>query len=389
MAKMLEAKVNGSGAKPAPVKLVTSSGPAAPAGEIEVSPANLAFAEDLYYQYARDPGSVTPEWRRYFEQLERTAPRNGAGAPASVVPPTSFARSVFDGPPPSAPGAIQSRISVRLLSERVQRLVEGYREFGHLFADLDPLGLLKRGAPQIVLADYGLTDEDLDLVFSSENVAGPDRKTLRDLVDLLQETYCRKIGVQLSHIHDLELRSWLLERIETSRNRLALSRADRMRLFEQVIGAEVFEQFLQNKFLGSKRFSLEGAESLIPMLERLVERAARSNVSEIVIGMAHRGRLNVLANVLKKPASQIFTEFQDKLDSSADPTDSSGAGDVKYHLGYSIDRVFGSGNDEHRVHLSLTFNPSHLEWVNTVVQGRVRAKQDRLADTARTRACRS
>src|SRR6185312_3358914 len=387
MAKMLEAKANGSsGAKHAPVKLVTSSEPAAPPGGTGgISPANLAFAEELYYQYARDPGSVTPEWRRYFEQLERTTPRNGtAGAATSVVPPTSFARSVFDGPPPSAPGAIQSRISVRLLSERVQRLVEGYREFGHLFADLDPLGLLKRGgAPDLALADYGLAQEDMELVFSSENVAGPDRKTLRDLVDLLRETYCRKIGVQLGHLHEVELRAWLLHRIESSRNRLALSRAERMKIFEQVIGAEVFEQFLQNKFLGSKRFSLEGAESLIPMLERLVERAARSSVSEIVIGMAHRGRLNVLANVLKKPASQIFAEFQDKLD-NADVGDT-GSGDVKYHLGYSVDRVFSSGNEEHKVHLSLTFNPSHLEWVNTVVQGRVRAKQDRLGDSARTR----
>jgi 2-oxoglutarate dehydrogenase E1 component len=386
MAKMLEAKPNGSGAKPAPVKLVTSAGPATPPDASEgISPANLAFAEELYYQYARDPASVSPEWRRYFERLERATPRNGtAAAPDAVVPPTSFKRSVFDGPPPSAPGAIQSRISVRLLSERVQRLVEGYREFGHLFAELDPLGLVNRGAPAISLADYGLADEDLDLVFSSENVAGPDRTTLRDLVELLRETYCRKIGVQLGHLHDLELRSWLLHRIESARNRLALTRADRMRILDQVIGAEVFEQFLQNKFLGSKRFSLEGAESLIPMLERLVERAARSSVSEIVIGMAHRGRLNVLANVLKKPASQIFAEFQDKLD-KVDPGDSSGGGDVKYHLGYSIDRTFGSGADEHRVHLSLAFNPSHLEWVNTVVQGRVRAKQDRLADAARTR----
>jgi 2-oxoglutarate dehydrogenase E1 component len=381
---MLEAKLNGSGAKPAPVKLVSPGAPDELAAPEAISPANLAFAEDLYYQYARDPGSVTPEWRRYFEQLERTAPLNGAPATAAV-PPTSFARSVFDGPPPSPPGAIQSRISVRLLSERVQRLVEGYREFGHLFADLDPLGLMKRAAPQIALSDYGLADEDLELVFSSENVAGPDRTTLRDLVELLRETYCRKIGVELAHLHDIELRAWLLNRMESTRNRLPMTRADRRRVFEQVIGAEVFEQFLQNKFLGSKRFSLEGAESLIPMLERLVERAARSNVSDIVIGMAHRGRLNVLANVLKKPASQIFTEFQDKLDANADPADTSGGGDVKYHLGFSIDRRFGEGADEHKVHLSLTFNPSHLEWVNTVVQGRVRAKQDRLADTARTR----
>ena len=154
---------------------------------------------------------------------------------------------------------------MRLLSERVQRLVEGYREVGHLHADLDPLGLVQRGSPEIALENYGLADEDLDLVFSSENVSGPKRKTLRDLVSLLRETYCRTIGVQMSHLNDVELRSWLQTRMETTRNRLPMLRADRIRVFQQVIGAEVFEQFLQNKFLGSKRFSLEGAESLIPL----------------------------------------------------------------------------------------------------------------------------
>jgi 2-oxoglutarate dehydrogenase E1 component len=233
------------------------------------------------------------------------------------------------------------------------------------------------------LEDQGLADEDLDLVFSSENVAGPDRTTLRDLNELLRETYTRQIGVELAHLHDIELRGWLQNRMERTRNRLALTRVDRMRLLDQIIGAEVFEQFLQNKFVGAKRFSMEGAESLIPLLERLIERAARSNVVEIVIGMAHRGRLNVLANVLKKPPSQIFGEFLDKQD----PSEDAGSGDVKYHLGFSVDRTFAgaAGPDAHKVHLSLTFNPSHLEWVNTVVQGRVRAKQDRINDGGRTR----
>jgi 2-oxoglutarate dehydrogenase E1 component len=406
MPNMLELEVNGAGAARAGVDMVEPAGsknhetagePGQVTGQSPEIDAlaldNLGFAEELYFKYLRDPASVDPEWRRTFAALEGGGGRNGAG-PAALLPPTAFPRSIFagraatpaalDGPPASAPGAIQSRISMRLLSERVQRLVEGYREMGHLFADLDPLGLTTRPSPHIALQDFGLTEEDLDLVFSSENVAGPTRKTLRDLVAQLRETYCRKIGVQTSHLHDLELQAWLQSRMESTRNRLPLTREDRIRIFQQVIGAEVFEQFLQNKFLGSKRFSLEGAESLIPLLERLVERAARSSVGEIVIGMAHRGRLNVLANVLKKPASQIFAEFQDKLDEKADLSD--GGGDVKYHLGFSIDRVFGEGSDEHRVHLSLTFNPSHLEWVNTVVQGRVRAKQDRLGDTTRSRA---
>ena len=347
---------------------------------------NLAFAEELYFQFLRDPGSVEPAWRAYFQGLD--GGNNGAArTPAASIPPAAFARSIFASAP--APKIAEgnptaSRTSVRLLSERVQRLVEAYRELGHLNANLDPLGLVKRTGAPVRLEDQGLAEEDLDLVFSSENVAGPDRTTLRDLVGLLRETYTRQIGVELAHLHDVELRGWLQNRMERTRNRLVLNREARMHLLDQVIGAEVFEQFLQNKFLGAKRFSMEGAESLIPLLERLIERAARSNVVEIVIGMAHRGRLNVLANVLKKPPAQIFAEFLDKQDPAAD---ASSGGDVKYHLGYSIDRTFSNtnGGPDHKVHLSLTFNPSHLEWVNTVVQGRVRAKQDRINDGGRTR----
>jgi 2-oxoglutarate dehydrogenase E1 component len=383
MANGLDAKANGRGTPrspvaPAPEAHEAGPGPADFSG---LAVSNYAFAEELYYQYLRDPGSVEPGWRRYFDTLGR---ENGVGAStaAAAVPPAAFKRSIFagNGVTASAAGAIASRTSVRLLSERVQRLVEAYRELGHLAANLDPLGLVKRKPPPLALEDFGLEAEDLDLVFSSENVAGPDRTTLRDLVQLLHETYCRSIGVELAHLHDVELRSWLQSRMEATRNRLVLTRADRLQIFRQVIGAEVLEQFLQNKFLGYKRFSLEGAESLIPLMERLIERAARSNVVEIVIGMAHRGRLNVLANVLQKPASEIFAEFQDKVD----PGDPNSGGDVKYHLGFSIDRTF-DGGDPHRVHVSLAFNPSHLEWVNTVVQGRVRAKQDRVTDLGRTR----
>jgi 2-oxoglutarate dehydrogenase E1 component len=381
---MIDVKMNGSGAAhPSP-----DNAPAGGSAGNGFSTANLAFAEELYFQYLKDPNSVEPAWRAYFQGLSSS---DGSGVrergAAALIPPANFARSIFA--PVSAPkiaegNSVASRTSVRLLSERVQRLVEAYRELGHLSATLDPLGLVKRKGAPLRLEDHGLADEDLDLVFSSENVAGPDRTTLRDLVELLRETYTRSIGVELAHLHDVELRGWLQNRMERTRNRLALGRADRMRLLEQVIGAEVFEQFLQNKFLGAKRFSMEGAESLIPLLERLIERAARSNVVEIVIGMAHRGRLNVLANVLRKPPSQIFAEFLDKQDPAED---ANAGGDVKYHLGYSIDRSFpgAAGPEAHKVHLSLTFNPSHLEWVNTVVQGRVRAKQDRISDGGRTR----
>src|SRR3954447_7868457 len=400
MANGLDVNVNGSATTRKPgeaAALVPSNGTAVAAGaaggaDDELTGfalANLPFVEDLYFQFLEDPASVDPTWRRTFQALNGNN-GNDAGASA-LVPPAAFKRSIFGGTgvsPHASVGVTGNRISVRLLSERVQRLVEGYRELGHLTANLDPLGLVRRKLPPIALEDFGLADEDLDLVFSSENVAGPDRTTLRELVELLRETYSRTIGVELAHLHDVELRSWLQNRMESTRNRLPLTRADRVRILDQVIGAEVLEQFLQNKFLGYKRFSLEGAESLIPMLERLIERAARSNVVEIVIGMAHRGRLNVLANVLQKPASEIFAEFQDKID----PNDPGTGGDVKYHLGFSIDRTFGnvgstaSDPATHKVHVSLAFNPSHLEWVNTVVQGRVRAKQDRVADSARTRS---
>jgi 2-oxoglutarate dehydrogenase E1 component len=391
---MIEAKVNNLAAEREDSSAPREDGDSGPTGggpggggggfSNGLALSNLAFAEELYFQFLRDPASVEPGWRAYFQGLDGANRERG---PAALIPPAAFARSIFS--PAPAPkiadgNPMASRTSVRLLSERVQRLVEAYRELGHLSANLDPLGLLKRAGAPLRLVDHGLADEDLDLVFSSENVAGPDRTTLRDLVELLRETYTRQIGVELAHLHDVELRGWLQNRMERTRNRMALSRVDRMRMLEQVIGAEVFEQFLQNKFLGAKRFSMEGAESLVPLLERLIERAARSGVAEIVIGMAHRGRLNVLANVLKKPASQIFAEFLDKQDGNGDP---GSGGDVKYHLGYSIDRTFTgpSGGEAHKVHLSLTFNPSHLEWVNTVVQGRVRAKEDRISDTGRTR----
>jgi 2-oxoglutarate dehydrogenase E1 component len=341
-----------------------------------VNAQNLAFVEELYYQWRSDPASVDSAWRSYFESVDGAA---GDDARSAAAPPASFARSIFAGSAAAAPTRSKAAMA-SVAAERVQRLIEAYREHGHLSADLDPLGLVKRAGAQLALEDYGLSEADLGTVFSSENVAGPDRTTLAGLVALLRETYCRHIGVELAHLHDVELRGWLQNRMERTRNRLALAPEERRRLLEQVSEAEVFEQFLAKKFVNAKRFSLEGAESLIPLMDRLIERAARSNVSEIVIGMAHRGRLNVLANIMEKPASQIFVEFLDKQS-----PDDFGGGDVKYHLGYSIDRVIGSDGDAKRVHLSMTFNPSHLEWVNTVVQGRVRAKQDRTGDTGRSR----
>jgi 2-oxoglutarate dehydrogenase E1 component len=385
-----------------------------------LGPANLAFVEQLYFQYAAQPDSVEPAWQEYFRQM-------GTPPPA---PPEAFPRSIFapaaetgrgpdfsngsgrrNGTPasagdgvaraataiPTAAAEMGSGQAVAALvaaaaplirktssvsAERVQRLVEAYREMGHLSADLDPLGLVKRNAgASLDIKEFGLSESDLGNVFSSENVAGPDRTTLGDLIALLRETYCRHIGAEVAHLHDVELRTWLLHRMESTRNRLDLTLAERQRLLGKAIDAEVFEQFLHTKFLGKKRFSLEGGDSVIPLLDRLIQRAGSQGVTEIVIGMAHRGRLNVLANVLEKPAAQIFAEFIDNETTLEGPS----GGDVKYHLGHSVDRTFGTNGSSYKVHLSLAFNPSHLEFVNTVVQGRVRAKQDRTGDTQRAR----
>ncbi|HVP69079.1 MAG TPA: 2-oxoglutarate dehydrogenase E1 component [Anaeromyxobacteraceae bacterium] len=317
---------------------------------------NLGFVEDLYFAWLHDPSSVAEEWRSYFERL----PPVPDAAPA---PSTWPARRGGNG----IPGGESARGS-EALQLRVDRMVRAWRQYGHLQADLDPLGLTRRRAERLELAEFGLSDSDLDRTVSGLDCT-PSR--LRDLVARLQETYGRTLGVQLGHIHDRELRSWLEQRMERTRNRLTLGADVKCRLLEKTLQAGAFEQFLGTRFLGAKRFSLEGAEVLVPLLELLIDRAVGYGARNIVIGMAHRGRLNVLANVLGKPLQDIFAEFRDQ-------TIISGVvgGDVKYHLGFSSVRDTPDGG----LRLALAFNPSHLEWIDPVVQGRVRAKQDRFAD---------
>jgi 2-oxoglutarate dehydrogenase E1 component len=324
---------------------------------------NLSFVEDLYYGWLADPTSVAEPWRRYFEALPRA---EGAG-PA----PAAFPRRRPDG----ARAAVLRGDSDAAFQAKVDRLVQAYREYGHLRADLDPLAITSR-AERFSLATFGLADADLD-----RRCADPDARggsvTLRALVARLEETYCRTIGVEVAHMHDADLRGWLEQRMERSRNRCALPAESRLKLLEKLVEAETLEQYLATKFLGAKRFSIEGAEALLPLLDLVVDRASGHGVRNIVIGMAHRGRLNVLANVLDKPFRDIFAEFRDNAIVNA------GGGDVKYHLGYSSDRETAEGV---LLHLSLSFNPSHLEWIDTVVQGRVRAKQDRYHDGERVRS---
>ncbi|MFN7132619.1 MAG: thiamine pyrophosphate-dependent enzyme, partial [Myxococcales bacterium] len=325
---------------------------------------NLPFVEEQYARFLTDENAVDPEWREYF---------HGLGDRIKAFPTPEFQpRSIFAPRlvPAAAitPDAASTAHAVK--QDRVAQLVQAYRWRGHLFAKLDPLGLQQRRKPDIELADFGLSEADLDTPFT----AGGLRGTLRELIAHLEETYCRTIGVETAHIEDMRIRDWLRERMEATRNHLDLSREDQVHLLTKLTDAESFENFLKTKFIGAKRFSVEGGESLIPLVDRIVERCARQGVVEMVIGMAHRGRLNVLANVLNMPTRQLFAEFLDE-----DPNVYLGKGDVKYHLGHSSDREVDGKN----IHLSLSFNPSHLEFVDAVVMGRVRAKQDRRLDPNR------
>jgi len=357
---------------------------------------NAGFVEELYAQYLENPEKVDPSWRTFFEkrlaeaqatlgptrpsQVAAAAPRpvNGAAAVATFRAEERDERdSTSPPPPPLVPGfdtisTEQEMMSTAATRARVFQLVNAYRVRGHNFAHIDPLGQRPKAPPELELSNFTLEGADLDKPFPTVNLAGtPPITTLREIVDRLEETYCRTIGVEFTHIEDPAKRIWLQRRMESTRNRLEIGREDQLRILSKLSDAEIFEQFIHRSYeAGTKRFSLEGGEALIPLLDLLIEHAGASGVEEIVLGMAHRGRLNVLANILEKSPREIFAHFEDK-----EPERFVGGGDVKYHLGYSTDRVTRSGQ---KVHLTLTFNPSHLEFVNPVVEGRTRAKQDRL-----------
>jgi 2-oxoglutarate dehydrogenase E1 component len=258
---------------------------------------------------------------------------------------------------------------------RVLRLIHSYRARGHRIADTDPLGGQSLYFPELDPAHYGFGSDDLDRPYIAGDLPGGSVQTLRQILERLRATYCRKVGVEFTHVQDPGRKTWLQRRLEDTSNATPFSTGERLHLLECVAAAELFERFLHTKFVGQKRFSLEGAESLIPLLDTIVEDAPAHGGREIVLGMAHRGRLNVLSNTLRKSLESIFSEFEDN------PLINSpfGSGDVKYHKGYSNDRVVRTGQ---RVHLSLTANPSHLEAVDPVVEGRARAKQ-RLAGDLR------
>jgi 2-oxoglutarate dehydrogenase E1 component len=353
------------------------------------NPASLAFVEGLYEDYLRDPASVPDKWQEYFKDV----PQNGAAHPQRIGP-TFTPSSIFNPAGSNGHGHAQhvgtngngngngnaqlmgvSEAAVR--QDQVDALVRAYRVRGHMMAKIDPLGLPRPSQPELDPEFYGLSGGDLDRKFSSRTIFGSRVLTLREILTLLRNTYCRSIGVQFMHIDDLKVKNWLQDRMEGSENRIQLTRDEQLRIFTKLTDATIFEEFIQKKFVGAKSFSLAGSESLIPLLAFAIDRAAEHGVDEIVLGMAHRGRLNVLANIMGKSPREIFREFED-----ADPELYFGSGDVKYHLGHSSDFASASGA---KVHLSLCFNPSHLEYVNPVVLGRTRAKQDRTGDAQHVR----
>lgn len=320
-------------------------------------PPNVATVQRLFDAYRADPESVSDEWRAFFVRQDgNNRPRTEPAGDRSAAP---------------LGGALQDAV----LQDRVDQLVRAYRVRGHMVAQIDPLNLPRPPSPELDPAHYGLTDADMDRQVSSRTIAGPRLRTLGDVLCCMRNTYCRSIGAQFMHIDDLSIRHWLQERMEGTENRLRLPRRQQFRILSSLTKAVIFEESLQKKFIGAKTFSLEGCESLIPLLDLAIERAALQGVREIVIGMAHRGRLNVLANIMDKRPADIFSEFEDR-----NPAAHLGAGDVKYHLGYSTDWTTADGG---KVHLSLCFNPSHLEFINPVAQGRMRAKQDRAGDVQR------
>jgi 2-oxoglutarate dehydrogenase E1 component len=327
------------------------------------NPANLAFVEQLYADYVQDPTSVSDDWRRYFQEMAGTG--NGAKAQMgpSFAPPRLFSA-------PAAPTAAPTPTG-----GAVAQLVKAFRTMGHLKASLDPLGQPRPAHPELELSYHGLGSADLSRTFPNPGIVGPSTMPLQGILERLQNTYCRSIGVQYMHIEDLEVQRWLAERMEATENHTVLTRDEQVRILTRLNEATIFEEFIQKKYLGAKSFSLEGAESLIPMLDLAIEKAGEQGIDSLVLGMAHRGRLNVLANIMGKSPRAIFREFDD-----TDPEMFFGSGDVKYHLGHSSDWQTASGKS---VHLSLCFNPSHLEIVSPVVLGRVRARQDRAGDTAR------
>jgi len=357
-----------------------------------LSGANALFVEEMHARYVDDPMSVDPAWRAFFEDLRDSpdlvrAKIDGPSwyRPDLALPRATEATALLDGNWAALTDTFERKLQARLPkasikdvqaaardSVRALMMIRAYRTRGHLAANLDPLGLRETDAhPELDPASYGFTPQDWDRPIFIDKVLGLENATVRQMLDILKRTYCSTVGVEFMHITDQAEKAWLQERIEGPDKEIAFTVDGKRAIARKLIEGETFERFLHKRYPGTKRFGLDGGEAMLPALEQVIKRGGALGVEEIVFGMAHRGRLNVLAAVMGKPYRVIFHEFQG---GSATPDDVMGSGDVKYHLGASSDREF----DGNKVHLTLTANPSHLEIVNPVVLGRVRAKQTAL-----------
>jgi 2-oxoglutarate dehydrogenase E1 component len=364
---------------------------------------NGAYVEDLYARYEADPNAVDAEWRVFFQSMKddpRDVERNARGPSWKQPNWPQLSRgelvAALDGDWGEAEKAVGDKIrakaqvrGVELTAADVQRatrdsvralmLIRAYRARGHLHANLDPLGLAPRGDhEELDPRSYGFSEADYDRKIFLDHVLGLEFASLREIVAILRRTYCQTLGFEFLHISDPAQKGWMQERIEGPDKEITFTREGKRAILNKLVEAEGFEKFCDLKFTGTKRFGLDGGESMIPALEQIIKRGGALGVNEIALGMAHRGRLSVLAQVMGKPHRAIFHEFKG---GSMQPDDVEGSGDVKYHLGASSDREF----DGNQVHLSLTANPSHLEIVNPVVLGKVRAKQDQHGATPEDR----
>ena len=355
---------------------------------------NAAYIEDLYARYERDPATVDAEWRDFFQSLKddgAAVARNAAGAswrkPNWPLRPDGDLVAALDGNWAETEKKLGEKIAAKAQAKGVDlssadvmqatrdsihalMLIRAYRIRGHFHAKLDPLAIQEEpNEEELMPASYGFTEADLDRKIFLDQVLGLDFASMREIVAILRRTYCQTLGVEFMHISNAAQKAWIQERIEGRDKEIQFTREGKRAILNKLVEAEGFEKFLDVKYTGTKRFGLDGAESLIPALEQIIKRGGNLGVKEIVIGMPHRGRLNVLTQVMGKPHRVLFHEFKG---GSATPEEVEGSGDVKYHLGASADREF----DGNKVHLSLTPNPSHLEIVDPVTLGKVRAKQD-------------
>ncbi|MDB2697052.1 2-oxoglutarate dehydrogenase E1 component [Alphaproteobacteria bacterium] len=347
-----------------------------------LSGANATFINDLHKEWKANPNSVPKEWDLWFKNNgddvilddgPSWAKKNSQviGAIDTVASVRAVARGIAGKGDLSATDLRAATTD----SIRAIMLIRAFRINGHLLAKLDPLNLQEGDVhPELNPKTYGFKDNDWDRPIFIDNVLGMESATLRQIMEIVKETYCGSIGIEFMHVQDPAQKAWIQERIESIRNTTEFTKRGKKAIYERLVGAETFEQFLHKKYAGTKRFGLDGSESVVPAIEQILKRGSQLGMKEVVIAMAHRGRLNLLYNILNKPFRAIISEF---LGNQANPEEAGGSGDVKYHMGASADREFDGNN----VHLSLQPNPSHLEVVAPVVIGRVRAKQNQHNDT--------